>query len=79
MSSADADQARLGLWDAYEQHNMDGLIGQHIGLDGIDEANDRTVRDIESHELGDGAVPLVIVGHGRATTTCPRQAGLHAS
>jgi hypothetical protein len=64
------------------------LAGRHLGLDGVEEADellmsvalhvaadDGAVEHVEGGEQGGGAVPLLIVRHGAGASLLQRQAG----
>ena len=70
---------------------VDRLSLRHLGLDGIEEADellmpmvrhtaagDFTFQDVEGGEQRSGAVALIVVGHGTGASLLHRQAGLGA-
>src|SRR5260370_3998700 len=69
------------------EDDVDDLAGGDVGFDGIEKANellmamtlhaaadDFAFQDVERREPGSGAVPLVVVGHGRAAAPLYRPA-----
>ena len=73
------------------EDDVDGLAGRHLGLDGVEEADellmavalhvaadDGAVEHVEGGEQRGGAVALVVVRHGAGAALLHRQAGLGA-
>ncbi len=73
------------------EDHVDGLVGRHLALDAVEEADellmavalhvlrdDRTVQHIERGEERRRAVPFVIMGHRTGAAFLHRQAGLGA-
>ena len=73
------------------EDDVDDLAGRHLGLDGVEEADellmpvalhaaadDLALEHVERGEQGRRAVALVVVGHGAAAALLQRQAGLGA-
>ena len=82
---------RLFVGRIVVEDDMDGLVGGHLGFDGVEEPNKllmpvtlhvaadhRAVEDVERGEQGGGAIALVVVRHGRLAPALQRQPWLHA-
>ena len=85
-----ADLVLLVCGVVVEDH-VDGLVGRHLALDAVEEADellmavalhvlpdDRAIEHVERGEERRRAVPFVIMGHGAGAALLHRQAGLGA-